>query len=120
MANDPSTSSGPIIGPTGTRIYSDGRYTTVRFRDTDVVRIAYTDVRLDSGGSRDVVMRARLNQASRQFELGYHVMVKEGVWVVQTSRDVYRFVDGMHLLRSPGHDHEYVRYETEPTQEATP
>jgi hypothetical protein len=51
----------PIIGPTGTRIYSDGRYATVRFRDTDVVRIAYTDVRLDSGGSRDFVMRSRLN-----------------------------------------------------------
>ncbi|HZA25747.1 MAG TPA: hypothetical protein VFA32_24655 [Dehalococcoidia bacterium] len=82
MANEP-----PIIGPTGTRIYSDGRYTTVRFRDTDVVKIAYTDVRLDSGGSRDSVMQSRLNQVSRQFDLGYHVKVEGGSWVVQTSKD---------------------------------
>jgi hypothetical protein len=115
MANKP-----PIIGPTGTHIYSDGRHTTVRFRDTDVVQIAYSDVRLDSGGSRDSVMRSRLNQASRQFGLGYHVVVREGAWVVQTSRDVYPFVDGMHLLRSPGRDHEYVRYETEPNQGVDP
>jgi hypothetical protein len=83
----------PIIGPTGTRIYSDGRYTTVRFRDTDVVRIAYTDVRLDSGGSRDFVMRSRLNQTSRLFGLDYHVIVREGVWMVQPPQDTYRFYE---------------------------
>jgi hypothetical protein len=36
----------PVIGPIGTQIFNDGRHTTVRFRDTDVVKIAYTDVRL--------------------------------------------------------------------------
>jgi hypothetical protein len=101
----------PIIGPTGTSIYSDGRHTTVRFRDTDVVRIAYLDVRLDSSGSRSLTVRSRLNQASRQFGLDYHVVSREGVWVVQTSRGTYRFEDGMHLMRSPGRDHEYVIYE---------
>jgi hypothetical protein len=104
----------PIIGPIGTQIYNDGRHTVVRFRDTDVVRIAYLDVRLDSGGSRSFVVQSRLNQASRQFGLDYHVIVREGVWVVQTSRNVYRFEDGMHLMRSPGRDHEYVQYEATP------
>jgi hypothetical protein len=47
MADEP-----PIIGPIGTQIYSDGRYTVVRFRDVDLVQIAYLDVRLDSGGSQ--------------------------------------------------------------------
>jgi hypothetical protein len=115
MANE-----SPIIGPTGTQIYSDGRHTTVRYRDTDVVRIAYLDVRLDSGGSRSLTVRSRLNQASRQFGLDYHVVSRGGVWMVETPKDTYRFEDGMHLMRSPGRDHEYIRYETESTQEVTP
>jgi hypothetical protein len=106
------TNHQPIIGPTGTQIYNDGRHTTVHFRDTDVVRIAYLDVRLDSGGSRSFVVQSRLNQASRLFDLDYHVVLREGAWVVQTSRDTYRFEDGMHLMRSIGRDHEYVQYGT--------
>jgi hypothetical protein len=109
-----------IVGPTGTTITVDGHYLIVCYRNTDVVKVAYLEVIRDSGGSRSSVVQSRLNQASRQFELGYRVVVREGAWVVQTSRDVYRFMDGMHLLRSPGHDHEYVRYETEPPQEAIP
>jgi hypothetical protein len=72
-----------------------------------------SDIRLDSGGSRSLIVRSRLNQASRQFGLGYQVMVREGAWIVQTSRDSYRFEDGMHLMLSPGRDHEHVRYEGE-------
>jgi hypothetical protein len=97
MADEP-----PIIGPIGTQIYSDGRYTVVRFRDVDLVQIAYLDVRLDSGGSRSFIIQSRLNQASRQFGLDYHVHLQEGAWVVETSRGLYRFVDGMHLRRSAG------------------
>jgi hypothetical protein len=105
------------LGPTGTQIYSDGRHTVVRFRDTNIARIAYTDIHLDGGGARDTVMQNRLNQTSRQFRLGYHIMVREGAWAVQTPRDVYRFADGMHLMRSPGRDHEFVRYEGEQPSE---
>jgi hypothetical protein len=84
-----------------------------------VVKIAYMDVRLDSGGSRSFTVRSRLNQASRQFGLDHQVVVREGAWVVQTSRDAYHFEDGMHLMRSQGRDHQYVQYEAGPTQEAT-
>jgi hypothetical protein len=100
----------PIIGPTGTTVSNDGTHTIVRFRGTDVVRMAYLDVRLDSNNTHDFVMQSRLNQASRLFRLGYNVVSRGGVWVVETPKDTYRFEDGMHLLRSPGRDHEYVRY----------
>jgi hypothetical protein len=106
MTNHP-----PIIGPTATRFYNDGRNTIVQFRDIEVVRISYLDVRLDSGGSRSFIIRSQLNQASRQFGLDYHVHLQEGAWGVETSRGLYRFVDGMHLRRSTGRDHEYVEYE---------
>ena len=55
----------PIIGPAGTRIYSDGRYNIVRFRDTDVVKIAYLDIRLDSGGSRSFIVQSRALRCKR-------------------------------------------------------
>jgi hypothetical protein len=29
----------PVIGPIGTQIFNDGRHTTVKFRDTDVVKV---------------------------------------------------------------------------------
>jgi hypothetical protein len=102
----------PIIGPIGTQIYSDGQYTIIRFRDREVVHIAYLDVRLDAGGSRDFVTQSRLNQGSRLFDLGYHVVNRAGAWVVRTSKGTYDFQDGMHIRRSLGRDHEYVQYET--------
>jgi hypothetical protein len=101
-----------IIGPTGTQIYSDGQHTTIRFRDREVVWIAYLDVQLDAGGSHDFVTQSRLNQGSRLFDLGYHVVTRAGVWVVRTSKGTYDFQDGMHIRRSLGRDHEYVQYGT--------
>jgi hypothetical protein len=102
----------PPPGPPGTQIVNDGRYTTVRFGDTDVVRIAYLDIRLDSGGVRDTTTQYRLNQVSRLFDLDYRVSARGRGWVVQTPHGTYRFENGMHLLRSIGGDHEYIQYET--------
>jgi hypothetical protein len=108
MADEPT-----ITGPNGTSIYSDGRYTIVRFRDTDVVKIAYTDIRLDSGGSRSFITQSRMNQTSRLFDLNFHVISKRGVWLVETPKGVYQFQDGMRLLRSTGKDQEYVLYHSD-------
>jgi hypothetical protein len=100
-----------IVGPPGTRIYSDGRNTIVEFRDRELVRVTYLDVRLNTGGRRDFTTQARINQSSRLLNLDYHVINRRGIWMVETSQDAYRFEDGMHILRSVGKDHEYVRYE---------
>jgi hypothetical protein len=104
----------PIIGPTGTQIYSDGQHTILRFRDRELLRITYLDIRLDTSGDRDLVLQNRLNQGSRLLGLDYHIIRREGEWVVRTYYDHYSFRDGMHLRRSVGKDHEYVRYENDP------
>jgi hypothetical protein len=103
-----------ITGPIGAQIFSDGRHTVVRFRDTDLVKIAYTDIRLDRGGSHSFITQSRLNQTSRLFDLDYHITHRGGAWVVQTSKGVYPFQDGMHLLRGVGQDHEFITYEADP------
>jgi hypothetical protein len=108
------TSEQPLIGPPNTRIYADGNNTIVRFRDREIVRIAYLDVRLDAGGARDLVLQNRLNQASRLFDLGYHIVRCEGFGIVQTHYDHYVFQDGMHLRRSRDGTHEVIRYEANP------
>jgi hypothetical protein len=103
-----------IIGPNGTQIYSDGRHTIVRFNETDVVKVGYMDIRLDRGCSRSVLVQSKMNQASRLFDLDYHVIRKKGTWLLQTSQGVYPFEDGMHLLRSLDRDHEVVLYHLNP------
>jgi hypothetical protein len=76
-----------IVGPPGTRIYSDGRHTVVTFRDRELVRVSYTDIRLDARGHRDFITQARLNQSSRLLHLDYHVVNRGGIWMVETSTD---------------------------------
>jgi hypothetical protein len=101
-----------IVGPPGTRIYSDGRNTIATFRDRELVRVSYTDIRLDARGHRDVVTQRCLNQVSRMLDLGYHIVRPRGSgWIVETQRNVYIYRDGVHIRRSVGRDHEYVRYE---------
>jgi hypothetical protein len=106
-----------IIGPAGTTISLDGRYLNVRYRDTDIVQVAYMEIILDSGSSRSFVVQSRLNQVARQFGLSYNVRVRGLEWVVETPAASYPFQDGMRIYQSPGGLHEYTRYPTgtEPT-----
>jgi hypothetical protein len=109
----------PIIGPPNTQIYSDGHHLVIRYRGTDLVKINYQEITLTSGGSRSPLVQARLNQSSRQFDLGYHVTAEGGVWMVQVGRDSHEFRDNMRIYRSPGRNHSFVRYEPEPSKEGT-
>ena len=87
-----------------------GRHLTVHFRDRDIVRVAYLEIVLDTGGVRGTVMQNRLNQSARLLDLGYHVTITQGQWRVVTDFNIYDFQDGMILYRSPGRNHEYARY----------
>jgi hypothetical protein len=103
-----------IAGPPHTKIYSNGHNTIAEFRDRELVRVNYTDVRLDMQGHRDVITYSRLNQLIRLLHLDCHLRRHEGIWVVETAQETYLFQDGMHLIRSAGRDHEYIRYEAKP------
>jgi hypothetical protein len=102
----------PIAGPPGVQIYNNGRHTVARFRGADLAVINYLEIQLYSD-NHDPVTQSPLNQTSCLFGLGYHIVRREGIWIVQTSRGTYEFRDGMPLLRSPGRDHEYVVYPIE-------
>ena len=103
-----------IIGPPHTRVFSDGRNTIAEYRDRELVRVSYIDVRLDMHGHRDTLTQARINQFSRLLHLDYHVRRHDGIWLAETAQETYLYQDRMHLVRSARRDHEWVRYEAKP------
>ncbi len=40
-----------LVGLPGTCVFSNGRSTIVEFRDRELVRVSYTDIRLDTGAN---------------------------------------------------------------------
>ena len=55
---------------------------TVKYHDTDVVTWDFDTIVLNTGGWRTVTTKLRMNQASKQFGLGYYVWQKDYKWFV--------------------------------------
>ena len=70
------------IGNHMTHIYTIGNQTRVKYHSTDVVRFSDKHITLDTGNWWTVTTKLRMNQASRQFNLGYHVYQKDWTWYV--------------------------------------
>jgi hypothetical protein len=100
----------PLIGPPGSTIVTNGRNLRIQYQGLDFVRVRYQEITLNAGGSRTQREQHRLNQAARQFDLGFRISVSGGGWVVQTDQGDYRYADGMTVHRSPAQNHEYVTY----------
>jgi len=71
----------------------------VRYHSTDVVRFNSQSIILDSGGWSTFTTKARMNQASNEFDLGYQVWQKDFVWFVSWKGEELEFEDGMELVR---------------------
>jgi hypothetical protein len=54
----------------------------VYYHRTCIVSFNKTHIMLDTGGWWTVTTKLRMNQASNQFDLGFRVYQKEGVWYV--------------------------------------
>jgi hypothetical protein len=54
----------------------------VTYHSTAVVRANSERILLDTGGHFSSTTKTRMNQASRQFELGYGVYQRKGKWFV--------------------------------------
>lgn len=52
----------------------------VRYHDTNVVIVTPSKILLDTGGWFTYTTKLRMNQASNQYRLGYHVYQDRGVW----------------------------------------
>ncbi len=73
----------------------------VTYVSTLIVDATPDQVTLDSGGWHTVTTKRKMNQASRQFGLGYAVLQRAGKWLVQMPRSggVVDYFDGMTFPR---------------------
>jgi len=62
---------------------TDGKVEVV-YHHTKIVEATDQDVILRTGGWKTVTTKRKMNQASHQFGLGYHVFQKNNEWYVTT------------------------------------
>jgi len=89
--NDPNKLSG--YRTTVTRD-ADG-VTRVTYAATCIVEFTDNTVTLNSGGYASATTKKKMNQAARQFALGFSVYQKARKWYAVTDGLTYRFVDGL-------------------------
>jgi len=72
------------IGKHATKVTKDGTTSTVRYHYTDVVKVNWNTgiITLNTGGWDTATTKLRMNQASREWGLGYHVYQHKGDWFV--------------------------------------
>lgn len=88
------------LGKLATTVATVDGQTIVTYHSTAVVRFTADTVTLDSGHWRTATTKTRMNQASRQFDLGYSVNQKNGGWSVTIRNGaVLPFSDGMTFPR---------------------
>lgn len=72
----------------------DGKYgfhTYVRYHATDVVAFDNKEIILKKGGWASATTKARMNQASVEFNLNFHVFQRYGDWFVTDNHGTYPF-----------------------------
>ena len=70
------------LGTHKTYIRTQNRTTKVRYHYTDVVSFSPSLITLNTGGWFTNTTKTRMNQASRQYNLGYRVQQIRGRWIV--------------------------------------
>jgi hypothetical protein len=69
-----------------TEVIRDSGSIIVRYHATNVVVVAMDGtITLNTGGWRTVTTKLRMNQAARQFHLGYRVCQKDFNWYVEST-----------------------------------
>ena len=80
------------VGKTATSTrQEDNQYTIIKYHETDVVRFNSNLIMLDCGGWRTATTKARMNQASNQYGLGYSVYQRKGIWYVEYQGETILF-----------------------------
>ena len=82
------------VGKHATSITKHGENTYIRYWSTDVVTFDNDSVLLNNGGWYTSTTKTRMNQASRQFNLGFSVYQKDFDWYVVTpAGETHKFSD---------------------------
>ena len=87
------------LGTTATTVAAEQGITRVQYHSTVVVSFDADHIRLDSGGWRTATTKTRMNQASRQFGLGFSVLQRNFEWFVAVGGLIVPFHDGMYIRR---------------------
>lgn len=82
-----------------TTIFNDGLHTVIKYHYTDVVKFNHNEIILNSNGYQTYTTKARMNQASNQYGLGYQVYQRDYKWFVDYQGQTLEFYDGMTLKR---------------------
>ena len=90
------------IGNHKTIISKDNNAISVRYHNTDVVKVNKNDITLDNGGFYTATTKRRMNQASIQWELGIVVYQVNWEWYVKTKKDIYPYYNGMVINSKTG------------------
>ena len=72
------------VGTRATRISQHGDNTIISYHSTPVVTFDSKWILLNTGGWFTPTTKVRMNQASNQFDLKYHVYQKDFTWYVTT------------------------------------
>ncbi len=73
--------------------------TIIKYHKTDVVSFGKKTITLDSGGWKTSTTKRRMNEASKDFDLGIHVFQRAKQWYVDNGNEVVDFSDGMTINR---------------------
>lgn len=91
------------IGRTATSVSGDGEGNTeITYHSTRVVIFNPDLIILDSGGWFSNTTKARMNQASNTFKLGFSVYQSKHQWYVSFGGKTYPYSDKMRLDRKSG------------------
>jgi len=67
--------------------------TRVTYHNTDVVTFTDDLIVLNTGGWFTATTKARMNQTSEQFDLGYRVFQRDWMWFVDYKGQTYSFTN---------------------------
>lgn len=81
------------VSGVATTVAEDGRWTTVTYHRTPVVKFTEKTIKLSTGGYKTQTTKRRMNQAAHQFGLGYEVIQRKGDWFVKFGDDEIEFAE---------------------------
>lgn len=80
------------VSGVATSIKTENNFTKMFYHNTPVVSFNSEVIILNTGGWFTNTTKTRMNQASNQFNLGFDVYQKKGVWYVDFRGETLKFV----------------------------
>lgn len=88
------------VGKVHTKVFTSLGSTYIRYHNTDVVRFNESEITLKTNGWNTATTKARMNQASNEYNLGFSVSQRKNEWYVMTPDGEIPFKDGMTIKRN--------------------